>query len=400
MQFKPKHLEFVYLLSKANKLMNSSEMSKYLQKLDFDVSDRTINQWFKEDPVSVAYALEPNYVALGLRFAVIRVFGLKNRAFFDLVPNCFFIHPLNSLATHHIEYVMYCAVPPESYQELVKFFEVAKEKGIIDRFDFFDRKHSLYNMSTLHKIVSPEGKLDFSKAGPSLNEELFSEYLNCQDNIEVIEGIRKNPIILPVLLESENEFPTSSKLWDSIKTKLSDRVWEFIPDYKYKSDGVGIAKVKEALREVKSRQHTYYDNARVVYQPLLLNDFVLSFVDITLKNREEYLELAKELTKRTLSTVFMFSPLDSNRFMIGMVTSFLEQSKIVTDIFPRYAHNQMSRVAYYDKAEARKLFAEIKSGVKKMDYTLYNPKTNKWSFDITKSLESLDTFEGQPSSET
>ena len=150
-----------------------------------------------------------------------------------------------------------------------------------------------------------------------------------------------------------------------------------------KYEGAGVALVQRTVRDIQLDYDELFRQVRVFYGPLYSDKNVVTNLFIKLKDSEQIKDLFKEISQKAIiSSIYIPTDL-SKTLRIALVTNIENQTKISTEILPKYIDNNYDNKIIF----RRKQNPEINL---KLNYAeLFNPKTCEWKFDIEKYKENL-----------
>jgi len=388
-------LEFVYNLTKTEKVLNPLELSKFLGEQGFQVSDRTIKRWFSYLKEHLGYFLSINYSSLGL----INIDVLVKEPHKDIikaVPYAYYLFSGFDATSIEDYTIISCLIPNRKLNEFKIFWDKAKEKNLLKdyRLSFCNNIVDFY--SPFHEVITNSGNFEFSECIEHSVEPLIRNMQQPKD-IKMSSVIEGNPLILPIVIEYSRERWSSYKVWNAIKEKLGDGVWDYINDIHYRNrrtDNSGIAFVQKTWKKLQENNDELFHNVRVVYRPLYTKKHSVSYKFLKLKNRKNLPDLVKEISKRSVnSVVYLPEDISSKEVTIFTSTNTEQESYIIRKILPKYINKSYdNKIIYMDFEETDK-FWKYDSYRKylKLDYAnLFNPKNCTWKFDLREYLDKLD----------
>lgn len=396
-----KLLEFMYFLATDQEFMNSVKISKKLSKKGKKVSDRTVRRWFNYLQKSCFdYFPYPKYKNLGLMPITMIVCNLKVDKVLNIIPYMMYIQKgigFKSSKMCKDYFLLMYLIPPDKISDFKKFWDFVCSKGLAEYYDLMEFRTPIDYYSPLHKILKQDGTLDFSTEYAPNNTQFINklkENLDCSHEIKIHKGINKNPMIIPIILEYFREFWSSNKVWHSIKGKLKNSTWEYIKDIKKrkkKTDGVGIRHVQESLAYLQENFNDFFQQIRVVYEPLYSGKNNTLFLSLKHKNKESIIKLSKILSENSLLlTVYPPINIKDTTTLFYIVTDNKKVVKILNDILPFIADSKRNITIFRDYERSSKYWNRLNL---KIDYkNLFDPVTLSWKYasnEYQKELSKL-----------
>ncbi|MCD6575873.1 MAG: hypothetical protein J7K73_01800 [Nanoarchaeota archaeon] len=300
--FDEKLLKFIYHLSREQRYLNSIEAAEYLSNKGIKVTDRTVRRWFDFlKSVGFQYFPSPKYDSIGLDYAVVILFGVKNEGVFDIIPYDMYIDKVMSLSHCKHAYVCYYSVPFGKMNQFKEFWSTAKKMGIVKDFILLESKAATFIFSPFHKVIT-NGVISFEKVDEKDNEhfiKLLEENMKYTPSLDPHPLVKKNPFLVPVLLEYYRKHVSSIDVWNNLKEKLGDRVWkEYLHRFRRKSsDGRGVFFVQQALKLLKNNSD-FVQQMRVIYDMIYIShNIAMMYAYVKLRKIEDVVELARKISK-------------------------------------------------------------------------------------------------------
>jgi len=379
-------LEFTYNLTLTPKIRPPLEIAKFLETRGQKISERTVKRYFRYIGKNIAYHSRINYASLNLQTIYVLLKNphpeLLSAIPYSVTP--FYGHNATKLTKYTGTNF---PIPLNKENELKEFFNKAKELNLIEDFEFFPYNQVTDSYLPFHKIVDKEGNLNFSKEYDTTYFESLLDYsIRKPSEQKMSKLISKNPITIPIIVEYSRKRWSSHKVWYAVRDNLEDNLWNFIKSKKSKIrkyEGAGVALVQRTVRDIQLNYDELFRQVRVFYGPLYSDKNVVANLFIKLKDSEQIKELFKEISQKAIiSSIYLPTDL-SKKLRIALVTNTENQTKISTEILPKYIDNNYDNKIIF----RRKQNPEINL---KLNYAeLFNPKTCEWEFDIEKYKENL-----------
>ncbi|MCD6547497.1 MAG: hypothetical protein J7K22_03015 [Nanoarchaeota archaeon] len=377
-------LEFIYHLTKEQRYMNSIEISKYLKQKGVNVSDRTVRRWFTRlEKAGFQYFPFPKYDVLGLQWVIVLVYGVKDESIFDIIPYDMYISKGAGFSDHNLEYICSYVIPQDSYNKFVKFWEFAKQKKLIKDFKILKINRATFLFSPFHKIVK-DGIIKFDSQFKLDNcfLNLLKEEKKFNNDIHPL--IKKNPIVLPILLEYYRRHVSSYDVWNMIKQKLGDSVWDsYLKKYRRKaSDGKGQYIVQRFLSIIRDNQD-FIEQVRVIYDPFYkVHNVLLLYIVVQLK-KDMLEDFIKQIAKMSVHLNIYHS--ENDTYMIYSVTS-VQMLYPILKLANEYS--KAKPILFINDFEASKKFwTEERFS---LDYAkLFDPINVKWKYNHKEYINKL-----------
>ena len=179
---------------------------------------------------------------------------------------------------------------------------------------------------------------------------------------------------------------SSHTIWKSIKRKLGENVWSWIPSNyarRSKSDGRGIKFVQSTLHHLYSNFDEFFTQPRIVYYPFYSGEHY-TFYTFVQPKKGCLLRLAREIAQLSHS-MMVYPPIKTDgRAAFYIVTNRVGAHKIFGEIFPRYVKNSGPKV--HEDFHGSQKYWNVQSKFSKENNLkacypkLFDPKTCEWKF--------------------
>jgi len=251
-------LKFMYNLTKTDKVLNPTELSRFLREQNQEVSDRTIKRWFSYLRKHCGYFSYINYSSMGLT-PVSVLLKNPNPELIKIIPYLFYAFSGFNASSLTKYIIVFSLVPVDKHDEFKSFWNSVAKKNLIEDFYSFPFNHVVDFYSPFHKVINESGDFDLSEKNMGRPNPLdLSFIMNKPINADMHKLIKHNPLIIPILIEYSRERWSSHRVWRAIKEKLGEGVWDYIRDVKCRArrkDSMGISFVQKTLKDV----HSNYD---------------------------------------------------------------------------------------------------------------------------------------------
>jgi hypothetical protein len=345
--FKPKLMEFSYLLTLQPRVMNSNELAKIITiGNEKGITDRTIRRWFNHlQTHCFDYYHYLKYENLGLFAVYVLVTGEKELLnFLEGFPMhdyvAYFFDPRKSKDILLVRYL----VPKKGIKKLKKYLGNCKARNAIEDYEIHYFSTPVIIYSPFHKIMDRHGNLDFSKIDENDHDfflELLEKRRNERRKISLSKHIKQNPFILPVLLTQHREHWSSVKIWNDIKQRLGNDIWKYMRRIKKKTDMVGVRYVQRTLKQIyQYHMDDFVQQVRVEYDPIVLEKNAAAIFFMNFNNNISFLNFVRQLAKRSLM-IYVYPPYKNSKYMFYVVTGHREMHDMMTDILGKHDNERL-----------------------------------------------------------
>jgi len=390
-------LYLLHFLSRQPRVMDSYEVSRKMRLPDGRrVSDRSVREWFKElQKGCFDYYPAIRFESLGLVPTVVLLDEPRDVRLWRGIPYCDFLSYNFDPARWKEVMLLRYLVPAEHLKDFRQLWERFHRKGLVSGCDVLSLSTPVSIYSPHHKVVARDGRLDFSSVNASDYDYFFGlleSRVWSHAPARIHPEIRKNPFIVPVLFEYVREHWSSRQVWQSIKAKLGDAVWDYIRRTRKRTDGVGISRVQKAVRTIATKHYDdFFQQVRVEYDPFYFGQNFLTFLIADFEDRESLVRFAKHLAQRSLVTyVHLNHNPRSNKTMFHFLTNHLELRKLLSGAVRQYTRSSRSnRILWKDEEKTKLVW---RRELVKIDYArLFDPKECRWKGGFKKCLKKAST---------
>jgi hypothetical protein len=388
-------LNFLYLLSKHQKVMNSLEISKYLQQLGYNIVDRTVRRRFKflkDNPDDCTdYFSHVKFESVGL-VQVHVFFSNLNEIFLDTLPNLSYVF----FSSYNFkEYCYTCYLVPKEQLDDFKDFLSSYKGKLFEDMELIIANKTINIYSPFHEILDRSGNINFPKEG--IDNSYFIEMMRqrlADEQDTVHPAIAKCPLLVPILLESFREHWTAAEIWSAIKDKMGENIWNCIYSLRRRSirtDTIGIKLVQDLRKFLKDNSDKFYQQTRIYYSPFFSKDNVSAYLLLDLADPKDLLKLAKEVSEHCVESIFYPSASlsEDNTIILFTLTSHKEYNHILHDLLPKYLRQGGKSKTFAMNHNKTKKFWNRK--YMKADYSkFFDPDTCSLKLDIDKYRHEVD----------
>lgn len=380
--YHPKILEFLYQLTKLDRFMSYREIANHITISGKKVNPKTIQKYFKflkrpyNHPKSITknkfdYYPSPVYEKLGLMELCVLSEGVKFNEM-PILSNKNYIGWLYNPRYNKHTLITKYLIPPKKLGKFEIIFNKLKYKSVISDFKFYLAHSGFTIYSKFDKTIDKSGNFIYENNDyDEINNQIFNfkTYLKSIEEVNILDKIKKNPLIIPVLFEYQYEFYSSIDVWNKLKLKLNNDVWLYFRKFKRKSDFIGIKKVQNTLSDIKNLN--LYNQIRVIYVPLEVEKNFIIYAFIDFKNKENLLKNIKEFALHCI--LLRISPIDKNKALIAAVIN----NETLQIIFSLLEKLKIEKFYFLDYNKSFEVFTDKK--YYKFDYSkLFDPKKLKW----------------------
>lgn len=265
-------------------------------------------------------------------------------------------------------------VPIQYFKKFEQEWVKIKKHGIVKNYKFYITNKGFNIYSPWHKVIDKNGIFHPEKNDEEeINQQvsLFQEYINNLPEVRMIPQIKENPLIIPTLFEHYHEYLSSSQVWQALKTKLGEEVWCYIRKKKKQSDGVGIKKVQQTIKDVYN--FNLLHQMRVVYMPLELEHNFFIYLILKFKNKKDIIKNIKEFAMNSIY-ISVYPKQNNKVFLIALINN-----KSLGRVFSLLENIEVIRMLYLEHEKSLPLLTEKK--YKKFNYAkLFDVKSLKWIY--------------------
>jgi hypothetical protein len=395
-EYSPELLRMVYLLGITKKRLFGKELEDYLVSNLHIESSRTIYRYMKklrnvrEGEHTFDYYPSLNYSNLGLMKVEVLFKEPSDLKVVNIIPHTYWAGVFIDRDFNKILKVHYL-IPPESYQDFLSLIKQLPDHGFSKEVEIFILDNGKYIPSPFHDIITINGELKLN--GNTNNSELINKIKFENTPIAIDNRIKNNPILIPILFESDKESSPHERIHQNIKKKLGMK----LPDYfnndynKFPSDPEsGGPYIQNRLQDANDDFERFFDHVRVFYKPLHELEDVHNYA-ITIRFQPEEASKVKDIiTGISNRSLFISSYIGKDinggsLLRISMNTTFNQFMRIMVMLkeeklqFDHYTLDQ--KVSWY-------LWNE---NISKFNYwDLFDPIDLKWIFDQNEYMKNIE----------
>lgn len=375
-------LNFLHELTKLDRFMSYKDLSKAIVlENGKKISPKTIERWFNflkaeynhpKSKTKEKFNFYPAFFHEKLGLTLVWIISEKhNPKILDMLPFQFYIAWLFDPKINE-SVLLTCYLVPIIYLERFKQeWKKMKRQGLVKNYKFYVTYKGFTIYSPWHKVIDEEGMFHpENNVEEEINRQVrkFGYYLNDLPKIEIMNPIKKNPLIVPVLFEHQYQYWTSPKIWSRMKEKLGKRIYDYVSRNKVTSDAVGIKKVQQTLKEIYHKD--IIQQMRIVYMPLELKNNFFVYLILESKDKKNITDIIQGLTMK--SVYINIYPMHRNRFFIVALTNHAILNNL--DLL------KGKEIYFLQHEKSLPLLTTQK--YKKHDYfDHFNPKTVAWTWD-------------------
>jgi hypothetical protein len=391
--FDKKLMEFMYFLTRNQKIMSSIEMSKCVKINGKPVTDRTIRRWFKVLQNNVfSYFPNPKHECLGLVPNYVHLINLNDESILKIIPYLSHVEIGVDLKAAKPVYLAQYFIPLHGLKKFNKFWCKVRSDKLVDNFHVYKSRSATAIYSPFHKIIMKDGNLHFPEDSVIDNSyfiSLLKKHLNNESCCKIHHIVVENPLITLILYKLfKFRYHSSHKLWYELKKEFGNTIWNYIKNRRIraeKNDYKGIKYVQQMLRIIHNNFDQILQQLRLSYQYFCMGEKTCLYFILKLKNQEEILKISRELSKHTLQ-LLVHPPLEKKDYTIFYALTSNSQLQHLFSIL--LACNTGLRILVKDVEKSAKLDVEIKHGFK----ALFDPETCAWKYDHTDYMQQLDSL--------
>lgn len=400
-KYQPEILKMIHLLSISRKKLIGKELEEYLSsKLD-GVSVRTIHRWLKyvrsieAGERTFDYYPTIKYSNFNLMKCEVMLRKPKDPRLLTLVPHLYWAGLMRDKDFNEV-LILHYLIPPYAFSELIRIFEDLNNGRLFESLEIWLLNRGMFIPSPFHEIVNPDGELilnsDIDNSGHVMHLRAK------QEKITMVEDLKEEPILVPLIFESDKESSPYEQIWSGIKNHLGGRIGDYLNGNGSrfpKEKGQGGMYVQNMFKNVNSSYDTYYDHVCVYYRPfyeiknLLVVNLSLDFEE----QRTRWMEKAiSRISGRCLFiTSYMSEGMDGRwSIRMNLHTTFDHFFNIM-----RWLNESRVKYEFYfmDREKSWLLWNQPFS---KFSYwSLFDPSTVTWKFDSIDYQKRADRIQSR-----
>ncbi len=378
--------------------MTPNEVQQHVEKQFKGVSSRTILRWYsflknqEENDYSFDYYPYINFYKLGLQPVTVIFEDAVNENVLKLIPHNFygFLGRNNTFEKKQIG--MYL-IPPKSmndFREVVE--EIKKQKLVSDYYLIFQGgRFCIYN--EFHKIFDENGNLNFNQ---DFKNDYFINRIEIRnEKIEMIEEVKKELFIIPILFEKFRESWSSHRLWKEMNKKLGKNIWNYISNIKIhgkRNPDKAIKYIQTMQKKMQKNFDKFFEQTIIYYKPFFStkeNTSVYLRITLSKKNLTHLKKFSSEISKHAISaTVYPSrSFYENGEILVFAVSCFSELYRLI-----KIAKLYDSELEYI-LADPDEIWKVWKREYMKFDYwKLFDTEKKEWIFKKEKYLKNIKNY--------
>ncbi|MDG6224762.1 MAG: hypothetical protein QCI82_04530 [Candidatus Thermoplasmatota archaeon] len=391
-RYSPDILRMIYHLATMRRKLFGKELEEYLSIRLGGTSPRTIHRWLRFtkglEPGERTFDYYPqiNPSSFGLIRCEVLFRHPKDVNILGAIPHLYWAGIVRDSAFD--EYlVAHYLIPSGRIDGLHRVLEAMSELGMFSGYDACVLRSGLFIPSPFFDMIGRDGRVRLD--GNIDNSAFVNAQTVNEGQGNMLDEIRRRPILVPLIFESDKESPPYQQIWSEIGNRLGGRLGSY---FRGPKDSIpldeehGAAFVRRAFNEINRSFDLYYENMRVYYKPLYdIPGLVMANISLSFdsENTREMLEVITRISERCIYTTSYFT--DGNGARLGLLTSF-EQLFIVLKWLK---HTGIDfRHFFIDRPKSWALWGRRYS--KLAYWELFDPETASWSFDTEGLIRRLE----------
>lgn len=384
--FDAKLMEFMYSLTLYKEFMNSQKISKVIKIGGKKVTDRTIRRWltFLREGRKFNYFLNAKHNILGLNSIWVLVSGVKNKNVFDIIPFLTYIVKGWCLFSLEESYIAQYYIPYKQVNEFTNFWKSAKEKGIIKDVILSRVKPSISIYQPFHRVLDSNGVFKYQNDPNEYFLKLLEMGLREEYSPDLHPLIQEHPLLVPIMSEIFGEHLSSYKLWDNMKQKLGEQIWDYMPPKlrRRKKEGAAIKYVQHLISLIHSNFDEFIQQVRVSYTPIYINNTGV-YLFAKSKDNSEILRFANMVGRHSVQTVISPAVGKRDYHVFYLVTQFNSLTKILNSL--KFSDINIGRLFVQDIE-----FVKDVGTYSKINYAkAFDPTNLSWKYDHKRYMKEL-----------
>lgn len=376
--YNKKILEFIYELSKLNRVYSYRELAKRVRIQGKEVSAKTIQSWLEwldqpyerfgmKKPFKLLYYPVPIIEKIGLS-RITALFNTTNPEIISEIKTYSdFTAIVSELSTLKKKLFVQFLVPKKREAEFIK--NLKQKYSLIISFTIQTNTGYLV-VNPLHKIIE--------ESGNHVPENLPQEWINQQSNKVLLHLertaveqenslVKKNQFIIPVIFEYGKHFRSSTEVWQWCKTNIGEPVWKYLPRIRIQTDAMGIHAVQKAIEQTYIEEIIF--QTRMEYIPLALENNFYSYIHFNLINTNKQ-TLIIELIKNSITSRFYKTP-------TGAFVILLTNAKAFNRLLSIFSEQPIQWIGILQHEESLPLLTDDKYNALKY-YEIFDAEKKEW----------------------
>ena len=396
-EFNPKLLNFLYELTRLDRFNSSLEIAKSI-KLEGDrrVTPKTVRNWFKfllEPYEYKGYSIERKLSyfpavfknKLGLHMVLV-FYANASPSLIELFPMRVYVGWLYDAHSNNPVLVVEYIVPTDNLNDFLLLLGRVREAGFCSDISSYVIGSSFTMNSPFHKVIDINGNFhsdrnDSNEIGRQV--ENLDAFLESAVEARIIPYVKDNPLVIPVLAESMYELRSSVQVWNAVKKKLGDSVWDFVRHSRKKSDGVGVKKVQGIMKNLSG--YGLLNQMRGVYFPFEMVSSFCIWVVFDFRNREELIRMAEVML--THSIIIRVFPMVDRRTLI----TALVNGESMQNLLGSFSSTRIERMFFFDYPKSPDLVTTTRHSI--FAYAkIFDPITCSWRYYQDELLSEIENL--------
>ena len=377
-------LNFLHELTKIDRFMSYKDLSKAIVlENGKKVSPKTIERWFNflkkeynhpKSKTKEKFNFYPAFFHEKLGLISVCIISEKpNLKLLGRLPFQDYVIWLFDPKINESVLLIGYLVPIIYLERFKREWKKMKRQGLVKNYKFYITYKGFTIYSPWHKVIDKDGIFHpENNSEEEIDRQIrrFRYYLNDLPKIEIMNPIKKNPLIVPVLFEHQYQYWTSPKIWQRMKDKLGKKIYDYVSRSKVTSDAVGIKKVQQTLKEIYHKDIIL--QMRIVYMPIELKNNFFIYLIVNFEKRE----VVEQIKMLALNSIYLrILPMSKNKVFLISLTN----SKCLEKIFEILRNLKIEKIYFLQHEKSLPLLTTQK--YKKHDYfNHFNPKTSQWNW--------------------
>jgi hypothetical protein len=275
------------------------------------------------------------------------------------------------------------AIPTDCIEEFLVLLDEVVSSQLASGYDYYIGSSSFRMFSPIHQVIDSNGYHDPEGFSTEIQEEIMSDYKSFtkeNEDAAVHRYFKQNPLLVPVLNEYRFELKSSHSVWWTIKSKLGKGVWDYLPEIKKRTDGIGIRRIQETIS--KAQEYGITSQMRVVYLPIELGRVLTLYLILKVSNEHEQFEIVNFLL--SLSIYINAYKLGDNKLLI----KYLGGTEAIDVLLKELNDYEVERFFIFDFLNSGELVTTAHFN-RPTYHKVFDPKDCSWIFDSNELLEEL-----------
>jgi len=393
--YSPELLRMVYLFAISEKRLFGKELENHLiSGLDIE-SPRTVYRWLKkikslnDGEQTFDYYPSLKITSFGLIKYEVIFKNPKNLRIINAIPHTYWAGLFLDRDFNRI-LIMHFLIPPENFDEFELVLKSYQQNNFFDEFTIFALSNGYYVPSPFHEMVDEEGK--FKSNVIVDNSTRINKIIIKEEPAKINDKLINEPILIPILLESDKESSPYETVFYEVKKKLGLKIKGYFQNgYNRFPDNPesGGKYVQKVLQNANDNFNDFYDHMRVYYKPLYEVSGVQSFNFSLDLNSKQISDVRSIISIISNASIFMSYYIAKDRFgsmaIRGNVNTSLENFMKVMTLLKNDSFN----LEYYTLDRKVSWYLWNRQVSKFNYWDLFDPNEKKWLFNFEKYTDNL-----------